>query len=143
MDLWVDGKSLYAEISDVEGNHYLMSYVYILITILLTVYGQIVIKWQVMQAGAAPIDTQEKLIFLLKLFLNAWVISAFLAALLASVSWMAAMTKLQLSHAYPFMSASFVLVLILSSLVFHEPLTWPKLIGLGFIVVGIIVGSQG
>jgi len=143
MDLWADGKSLYAEISDVEGNHYLMSYVYILITILLTVYGQIVIKWQVMQAGIFPPDAQEKLIFLLKLFLNAWVISAFMAAILASVSWMAAMTKLQLSHAYPLMSATFVLVLILSSLVFHEPLTWPKLIGLGFIVVGIIVGSQG
>lgn len=143
MDLWVDGKSLYAEISDAEGNRYLMSYVYILITILLTVYGQIVIKWQVMQAGIFPPDAQEKLIFLLKLCLNAWVISAFLAALLASVSWMAAMTKLQLSHAYPFMSTTFVLVLILSSLVFHEPLTWPKLIGLGFIVAGIIVGSQG
>lgn len=143
MAWWGGGKSLSAVIPDVEASNNPMSYVYILITILLTVYGQIVIKWQVMQASAFPPDVLEKVIFLFRLFLKPWVISAFVAALLASVFWMAAMTKLQLSHAYPFMSATFVLVLVLSSLVFHEPLTWPKLIGLGFIVAGIVVGSQG
>ena len=120
-----------------------MSYLYILLTIALTVYGQIVIKWQVLNAGAFPEDTLSKLSFLGHLLLNPWVISAFLAALLASVSWMAAMTKLQLSHAYPFMSTTFVLVLILSSLIFHEPVTWPKIIGMGLIIMGIVIGSQG
>ena len=68
-----------------------MSYFYILCTILLTVYGQIVIKWQVLKAGALPEDGAEKIGFLLHLLLNPWVISAFLAALLASVTWMAVM----------------------------------------------------
>lgn len=63
-----------------------MSYFYILLTILLTVYGQVVIKWQVMQAGTFPLDGREKVVFLFRLFLNPWVISAFVAALLASVS---------------------------------------------------------
>lgn len=120
-----------------------MSYFYILLTILLTVYGQVVIKWQVMNAGSIPPDLTGKFNFLFQLLLNPWIISAYAAALLASVFWMAAMTKLQLSHAYPFMSATFVLILILSSLLFHEPVTWPKLVGLGLIVAGIIVGSQG
>jgi multidrug transporter EmrE-like cation transporter len=143
MDLWADGKYLSSAILDIEANIIIMSYVYILITILLTVYGQIVIKWQVMQVGAVPSDAAEKVVFFFRLLINPWVFSAFVAALLASMFWMAAMTKLQLSHAYPFMSATFVLVLILSSLIFHEPLTWPKLVGLGFIVAGIVAGSQG
>src|ERR1700682_1308406 len=120
-----------------------MSYVYIVLTIALTVYGQLVIKWQVINAGAFPDVPLQKVRFLSHLFVNPWVISAMVAAVLASVAWMAAMTKLQLSHAYPFMSATFVLVLALSGIIFHEPITTPKILGLGLIVLGIVVGSQG
>ena len=120
-----------------------MSYLYILLTILLTVYGQIVIKWQVLKAGALPEATSDKIAFLLQLLLNPWIVSAFAAALLASVFWMAAMTKLQLSHAYPFMSLAFVLILIASGLFFHEAITPLKIAGIVLIVLGIIVGSQG
>lgn len=120
-----------------------MSYLYISITILLTVYGQVVIKWQVLQAGAFPEDGTAKIWFLLHLLLNPWVVSAYLAALLASVTWIAAMTKLQLSHAYPFMSLAFILVMILSSLLFHEPITLPKIIGVALVMLGLAIGSQG
>lgn len=120
-----------------------MSYLFVFITIFLTVYSQIVIKWQVVAAGAFPVETPDRLWFLAKLLMNPWVISALLAGLLAVVSWMAAMTKLDLSHAYPFMSLAFVLVLVLSALVFHEPVNAWKIGGLALITLGIIVGSQG
>jgi multidrug transporter EmrE-like cation transporter len=120
-----------------------MSYVYILCTILLTVYGQLAIKWQVLKAGSFPQNGMEKMWFLLNLLYNPWVVSAFLGALLASVTWMVAMTKLQLSHAYPFMSLAFVLVMIFSSLLFHEPITTPKIIGVALVILGLAIGSQG
>lgn len=120
-----------------------MSYVYVLCTILLTVYGQIIIKWQVIKAGAFPESNTEKIWYLLQLVINPWVISAFLAALLASLTWMAAMTKLQLSHAYPFMSLAFVLVILLSGLLFNEPISPPKIIGVILVTVGLAIGSQG
>ncbi|MBI4695823.1 MAG: EamA family transporter [Gammaproteobacteria bacterium] len=119
-----------------------MGYFYVLLTVLLTVYGQIVIKWQVVQAGALP-DGLERIRFLALLLVNPWVASGFLAAILAGLSWMIAMTKLELSHAYPFVSLSFALVLFFSWLVLHEPLTWPKVLGIGFIMCGVIVSSQG
>lgn len=120
-----------------------MSYLYIALTIALTVYGQIVIKWQVLKAGALPEALPDKIAFLFNLLLNPWVVSAFAAALLASVFWMAAMTKLQLSHAYPFMSLAFVLVLMASGLFFNEPVTPLKIAGILLIILGIIVGSHG
>jgi len=46
------------------------------------------------------------------LLLNPWIISGLAAALLASVTWMAAMTRLPLSHAYPFTTLAFVLVML-------------------------------
>lgn len=120
-----------------------MSYFYVLCTILLTVYGQLAIKWQVLKAGAFPEDGIEKIRFLAHLLINPWVVSAFLAALLASVTWMAAMTKLQLSHAYPFMSLAFILVMVFSGLLFHEPISLPKVIGIALVIIGLAVGSQG
>lgn len=120
-----------------------MSYFYIFLTILLTVYGQIVIKWQVLRAGALPEALPDKVAFLFQLLLNPWVISAFAAALLASVFWMAAMTKLQLSHAYPFMSLAFVLIMVASGVFFNEPITPLKIVGISLVILGLVVGSQG
>lgn len=120
-----------------------MSYFYIALTILLTVFGQIAIKWQVTQAGNLPAEFDQKIIFLGKLLINPWIMSALFAALLASVAWMAALTRLQLSHAYPFMSISFVLVLILSAMIFHEPIGTYKMVGMALIIAGIVIGSQG
>ena len=120
-----------------------MNHLYILLTILFTVYGQIIIKWQVKLSGAFPQDNFEKLQYIIKLLLNPWVISSFICAFLASLSWMAAMTKFPLSYAYPFMSLAFVLVMFLSAIFFRESITLPKSLGLGFVVLGIIIGSKG
>jgi multidrug transporter EmrE-like cation transporter len=56
---------------------------------------------------------------------------------------MAVVTKLPLSHAYPFVSFSFVLVVLSGAIFFQEPLTWPKIAGMILIVTGIVIGSQG
>ena len=120
-----------------------MSYVYVMCTVLLTVYGQIAIKWQVLEAGPLPTDPGEKIRFLARLLLNPWVLSALAAALLAAVSWMAAMTRLELSHAYPFMSLAFVFVMLCSAWFFNEPITAFKVAGIALVVLGLVVGSQG
>jgi multidrug transporter EmrE-like cation transporter len=120
-----------------------MSHFYILLTILFTVYGQIVIKWQVNLAGSFPQSNIEKFQHISKLLLNPWVISGFVCAFLAALTWIAAMTKLPLSYAYPFMSLAFILVMFLSAIFFKEPITINKSLGLALIILGIIIGSKG
>jgi drug/metabolite transporter (DMT)-like permease len=120
-----------------------MSYAYIAISILLMVYCQLVIKWQVTGAGASAGDAAGRLGLAIGLLINPWVISALAAALLAAVSWMAALTKLDLSHAYPFVSLSFVAVMVGSAWLFHEPLTGLKIAGIALICLGVAIGSQG
>jgi multidrug transporter EmrE-like cation transporter len=120
-----------------------MHFIYILITIILTVYGQIVVKWQVNLAGVFPASSGDKILFLGKLLINPWVISSMAAALLAGMAWMAAMTKLNLSYAYPFMGLTFVLVLVLSGVFFGESMNWQKTVGVLLIMGGIALSSQG
>jgi drug/metabolite transporter (DMT)-like permease len=117
-------------------------YFYVATTIILTVYGQLIVKWQVDNAGTFPETTSGKLHFLLKLVLNPWVISVFIGAAIAAVAWMAALTRFDLSRAYPFVSLSFVLVLIGSTIFFGEHLSIPKVLGVLLIFVGLAVGSQ-
>ncbi|MEA5616575.1 EamA family transporter [Cronbergia sp. UHCC 0137] len=121
----------------------MVNHLYILLTILFTVYGQIVIKWQVNSTGNLPTEVMNKIGFILNLLLNPWIISGLASAFLASLSWMAAMSKFPLSYAYPFMSLSFVLVVFLSSVFFREPITIPKTMGMALIIAGIIIGSRG
>jgi len=108
-----------------------------------TVYGQLILKWRIGKYGALPEDLGDRLVFLLRLFLDGYIISGFLAAFVASLFWMAAMTKFDISYAYPFTSLGFVSVVLLSAIFFQEPVTIPKSIGLGLIVLGIIIGSKG
>ena len=75
--------------------------------------------------------------------INPWVLTSLAVAVIALLAWMGALSLLDLSRAYPFVSASFVLVLICSAIFFGEALTAAKVIGALLIVAGLIVGSQG
>lgn len=114
-----------------------MAYLYIAATILLTVYGQLILKWQV--DLHAPLSGRSiNLMFYLRLLLNPWVISAFAAAFGASLSWMAAISKMELSRAYPFMALNFVLVGLIAAPLFGEAFTTSKFIGLALVVAGLL-----
>ncbi len=117
-------------------------YIYILLTLLLTTYGQLILKWRINILGQFPEGMKAQLFYLGKSLLDPYVISSFAAAFVASLTWIAALTKFELSHAYPFMSLSFVLVLILSYFIFNEPFTLNKMIGVAFIVAGLYFASK-
>jgi multidrug transporter EmrE-like cation transporter len=117
------------------------NYLYIFGTVLFTVYGQLIVKWQVGKSGSLPTDSMERAWFLLRFVLNPWILSSLLAAFFAFLCWVAAMTKFELSYAYPFTSLAFLLVLMLSGTFLHETITMPKLLGTALIVIGIAVAS--
>lgn len=116
-----------------------MAFLYILGTVLFTVYGQLIIKWRIPKYGALPPELSDKIFFLLKLFLDPFILSGFVAAFLAALSWLAAMTKFEISFAYPFMSLNFVLVFLFSIFIMGEAFTMGKLLGIIFIVSGLII----
>lgn len=118
-----------------------MSYLFIACTVLLTVYGQLVLKWQVgLYPGIATQGMTARNIFLL--LTNPWVISAFVAAFGASLFWMWALSRMPLSKAYPFTALSLPIVAIIASLLFHESLDTAKVLGTALIMSGVIVLSR-
>jgi multidrug transporter EmrE-like cation transporter len=118
-----------------------MAWVYVAITIMMTVYGQIVLKWQVGHRGRLPTDLHGKVTFFADLMLDPWVLSVLAAAFVAALCWMAAVSQLPLSRAYPFVGLSFVMVLLLSAVFFGEAVTPAKIAGVLLVVAGIGVGA--
>lgn len=112
-------------------------------TVLLTVYGQLVLKWQVSLPVVPPFAAVAKWPAVLLLLLRPWVISAFVAAFGASLCWMLALSHLELSRAYPFTALNFVLVCAAAYPLFGEVITLPRLIGLVLVIAGLLISSQG
>lgn len=120
-----------------------MKHLYIAGTIFFTVYGQLILKWRITEYGKLPDQFLNKLLFLLKLLLDVYILSGFVAAFIASLFWMAAMTYFTLNYAYPFMSLNFVMVLLLSTWILQEPLTLLRIFGVTLIVLGTIFAANG
>jgi drug/metabolite transporter (DMT)-like permease len=118
-------------------------YLYILATILLTVFGQMILKWRMDQIGAMPGGGMANLRFLLGLLIDPFVLASFFSAFAAALAWMAAMTRFELSYAYPFTSLNFVIVLVLSTWLLGETFTLTKTIGVALIVVGTLIVGNG
>jgi undecaprenyl phosphate-alpha-L-ara4N flippase subunit ArnF len=115
-------------------------YLYIFGTLFFTVYGQIVLKWRLSALKIElPVGLMDKGIYLIKLIFDPFIFSGFASAFIASMFWMAAMTKFEITHAYPFMSLAPALVFLIGVLFLGEAFTAGKLIGLVLIIVGIIV----
>jgi multidrug transporter EmrE-like cation transporter len=69
------------------------------------------------------------------------VASGLLAAVVAALAWMAALSKFELSYAYPFTSLNFVLIVLISIVAFGETMDIYKIAGLGLILTGVYVLS--
>jgi drug/metabolite transporter (DMT)-like permease len=117
-------------------------HVYIALTLLFTVYGQLVLKWQMSDVGPLPEGTFDKLQFLLLNLLNPWIMTGLVSAFLASLAWMAAMTRFDLNYAYPFMSLAFLIVMAFSVLFLQEALSVSRILGTVLVVTGLVVMTR-
>lgn len=120
----------------------MISYLYIAVTILCTVAGQLMLKHATNSLGHMPSTFTAGAIFLLRALTNIYIVAGFALAFVASLTWIAAVSKLELSYAYPFMSLNFVLVLVLSAMLFNEQVNAPRIIGMLAICIGVYLISR-
>lgn len=118
-----------------------MRYLYIFGTLFFTVYGQIILKWRIGKVGFSLPESGivDKIVALIKLIFDPFIFSGFASAFIASMFWMAAMSKFEITQAYPFMSLAPAIVFILGVWLLNETFTYGKVIGLVLIILGTII----
>lgn len=120
----------------------LREYLFIGITIAGTVVGQVLVKKGMSEVGEIPNTVPTSLLFLAEALLNLKVILGFASAFIAALAWMAALSRLPLSFAYPFMSVSFILVLLIAWMILGEKVTLARWLGVGLIFLGVFFVSR-
>ena len=114
-------------------------YLYIAGTVAFTVYGQIILKWRIGVYGQLPVSPSDKILFLLKALLDPYIFSGLVAAFVASLFWMAAMTKFDVSLAYPLITAGLTLATVFMAVVIlSEPISINKVLGVVLIISGVL-----
>lgn len=111
-------------------------YLLILISIALGAFAQIAMKLGSSQVAAGGMSLAAQL---LKYFTNIPILSGFVLYALSAVVWIFALSRVPLSIAYPMVALSYVLVVFLSWLLFHEPVSAMRILGLALIMVGVII----
>lgn len=106
-----------------------------------TAGGQVVMKWQI--AKLPPLAEAGIGRFLLACAANPWLWLVAACAFGAMACWALVLSRLPLSYAYPFTSATFILVLILSWWLLGERPSTATIIGTLAIAAGVAVVGIG
>jgi drug/metabolite transporter (DMT)-like permease len=112
---------------------------YLLATsILLAVGGQILLKLGVMRLG--PLEISPNIVpVALKMALSWGILAGILVYAVSAFLWIIALSKSQLSYAYPMVASSYVAVSVLSWLIFNEHISPTRIAALSLIVAGVIL----
>jgi drug/metabolite transporter (DMT)-like permease len=110
-----------------------------LLCVLLLSIGQLLFK-----AGANSLKYEASLVeLIIGIVTNVWVVLAIFIYSVATILWVIVLRMAPLSTVYPIMSISFVLVPLLSVVVFKEPISWQIIVSSIFIIFGVVLVRGG
>ena len=118
------------------------SFIYIgllVVGIILGVAAQLALKYGMQKANITNFSNERKLTIAKKMFLNVPVILGFTAYGLSMLTWLAVLSKLDLSYAYPMIASGYVFVALGSRALFKEHISKPRWLSLAIIILGVIV----
>jgi len=116
-----------------------LDHLWILLTVALATYSQLILRWQMNEIGAAPSALSDKLIFIVSIAFKPWILSALFATFLSGLSWMVVLSKFELSYAFPFTALNFIVIMLAGAWILGESLAPAKLIGTLVVMTGVFI----
>lgn len=122
-----------------SSRDFILSWGMVLGYVLLNAYGALIIKYKINQLGVVSLDTfAQMLSYFVRLFTSPLIITGLLAIFASSIAWMVALSRLDLSIAYPVaVGLNFVVVISIAFLSFREPVNGVKLLAISLILFSI------
>jgi multidrug transporter EmrE-like cation transporter len=113
--------------------------IYILVSVLLSAVGQILLKKGMNDLGPMTINMRQLLGTLWRMGTNPYVFIGLFVYVIGVVFWLAALSMVDLSYAYPFASLSYIVMLVAAWLLFGEQISLLRLIGTLVVCLGVIL----
>jgi drug/metabolite transporter (DMT)-like permease len=128
-------------IAKVKGNMNI-AIVYILISVVGGAIGQILLKKGMGDMGPLTITAGQVLNIIWRMATNPYVVVGLGIYMCGTLFWLVALSRVQLSFAYPFASLSYGLMLLAAWLLFREDISLLRVIGTAVIVAGVLIISR-
>ena len=112
-----------------------------LLSVLLNAAAQLFLKAGTNVVGTVSFGDANTLNTLMGIARVPWFWAGFACYGISLFTWIAALSRLPVSVAYPLVSIGYVLNALAAWWLFGESLTMQKLIGVGFIIIGVILVS--
>jgi len=115
---------------------------YILISVSMGALGQIILKQGMLNTGQITLSASDIFHTLWRLATNPYVVIGLGLYAAGTVFWLAALSRVDLSYAYPFASLSYVVMLLASWRLFEENISPMRLLGTLVIGLGVFLISR-
>ena len=125
-----------------KGTGMKIAITYILISVVASIIGQLLLKVGMNKLGSITLSASQFLSVSWKMATNPYVFIGLAIYLAGTVFWLAALSRVDLSYAYPFASLSYVVMLVASWMMFDEKITLGRLIGTVVIGIGVFLISR-
>lgn len=119
-----------------------LTFIITLTSVSLNALAQIALRKTMLTLGAMPSDFSGYFQLGLNLLTNIWFILGMGCYVLSIGLWMAVLSKVEVSLAYPFLSIGYILTAVIGYFFMQENVNMIRIIGLTFICVGIIIISR-
>lgn len=116
--------------------------IYILISVVGGAVGQVLLKQGMASMGPLTISGDQVLPILWRMITSPYIIIGLGIYGMGTLFWLVALSRVELSYAYPFASLSYVLMLAASWLIFSEHISLLRLLGTFVIMVGVLLISR-
>lgn len=119
-----------------------MPYLLLLVAICLSVSGELLLKHGMNQVGALSMQPSVIINELMRTFSQLPILLGFALIFSGSIFWLSVISRMELSLAYPMLSMSYVLGVLLSWLLLNESVTAMRFLGVMIICAGVFVVSR-
>ena len=131
------------KVSADKGTGMKTAIIYILISVLTSTVGQLLLKVGMNKMGSITLSSNQFLLTSWKMATNPYVFVGLAIYLAGTIFWLAALSRVDLSYAYPFASLSYVVMLAASWMMFAEKITLERFLGTVVIGIGVFLISRG
>jgi len=118
------------------------AFVFILAGVLLNALAQLLLKAGTNAVGRFELTAQNILPVGLKLAFEPHIVGGVACYVVSLVVWLVGLSRVDVSVAYPMLSIGYVINAVAAWYLFGESLTAQKLIGIGFIVAGVVLVTR-
>ena len=112
---------------------------YILISVLFSVFGQLSMRKGMMIFGEVNLNLDNFLSTVIQVFSKPFVILGLVLYAIGTIFWLAALSKVELSFAYPMLSLGYVLIFFLSWILLGEKVSFLRFSGIALICLGFFL----